>query len=278
MATFAAQLIVPGSDGVWVISGGTYDRISRSIDKRYQGHVAAGSKCGQGHVYNGHYLLPIINASGAVVEVLTCRLDRPTRVRGQVIYPWSWQTGSGANVFAFASRTITSPNNKEILIGAGKAAAGRVLNLSGYFAPSGLLKNDHDATTHQLVLETRDYPTGRLNKALVKAIELTYRLIDAATDNPTISAEFSDGQQQTSGSFWGSAFWGTGTWTSDSGSEYTALEGLAPEDDSRNPKFWRLFGRRARTEYARFRFRSNGPSSELTIKTIELFTRANRKL
>ncbi len=278
MATFAGDLIVPGTDGVWMVSERSYDKISRSIDSRYSRHIADGCKPGQGHVYNSHFLLPIIDGSGEVREVLTCRLDRPTRARGQVIYPWGWLTGSGANVYGFASRTVTSAVDKEKLIAAGAQASSRVLDCSGYFTPKAAVKYDHDNTTPRMVLETRDFPTGRMNKALVKAVELSYRLIDAATDNPTISGSWSDGQAQESGSFWGIDMWGVGTWTSDVGSEFTDLLGVAPEDDGRKPKFWRLRFGRARTEYVRFRFRTNGPSHECLIRSLEIFFRANRRL
>lgn len=282
LATWAGNVIVPATDGVWMISGNSFEKISKSFDDRYLGHVQSGNSAGQAIVFNGHYLLPILDPSNAAVEVLVCRLDRPTRARGQTIYPWSHFSGAGANLTAYASRVATGTLRNPKLLGAGRAATGtftgRALNLTGYFTPSAGNRNDHDATTPQLIFETRDYPTGPLTQNLVKAMRLSYRLIDAASENPSLAADWSDGEKQLVGSFWGTAFWGSGFWTSVATAVWEVFDSVAPEDDGRTPKFWRMRKKRARTRYVRFRVRSLNPSSECTIRSLELFTRRSGRL
>lgn len=273
MATWAGNLIVPSADGVWMIGGSTFERISKSIDRRYADHIAQGRQAGQAVVFRGHYFLPVLESDTEVVEVLVCRLDRPTKARGQTIYPWSWQNGSGANATACAVRVSNSATRAPKLLAAGRQASGRVLDITGFFTPSASNKTDHDATTPDWSIETRDYPTGALTKGLAKAMRLGYRLIDGGSDNPVLYAEYSDGQQQQSGSFYGSAFYGSGFYTAPETSEWLTFTDTAPEDDGREPKFWRLRRARARTRYIRFRIRSYGPSAECTLRSIELFTR-----
>jgi hypothetical protein len=282
LATWAGNLIIPATDGVWMLSGSGYEKISKSYDSKYIDHVEAGNTAGQALVFNGHYLLPILDPTGAAIETLVCRLDRPTRARGQTLYPWSKLTGAAANITAFASRVGTGTQRNAKLLAAGRSGTGtfigRVLDLTGIFAPASTNRKDHDGTTQQLTLETRDYPTGPLTKNLVKGMRLSYRLIDNGGENPRLYAQWSDGTKQLTGSFWGSAFFGTGKWTSDAGAEYVVFDSWANADDGLNPKFWRMRLGRARTRYIRFRITSDQPSVECTLRSIELFTRKSGRL
>lgn len=279
VANWSGSVIVPATDGVWLLAGGSWQKISSPIDRLYNSYVAAGYQTGQAIVFNGHYILPILDSSALIKDVLVCKLDRPVEIRGfGRIFPWTRLAGNGAKVTALTQRVGTATRQPKLL-GASRAASGtytaRVLDLTGFFSPTAALKNDHDGTTHEFRLETRDFATGQLNKNLVKRLRLGYRMLDAASDNPTIAADFSDGAQQTTGSFWGSAFWGTGTWTDAAGAEYESLAGTAPEDDGRTPYVWSV---RKRARHIRFRLRCQYPTSELTIRTLEIFTRPSRRL
>jgi hypothetical protein len=281
LATWAGNIIAPAVDGVWMISGNRFEKISKSIDKAYTAHVHAGRTTGQATVHAGHYLLPIVEPNGQVREVLCCRLDRPTSARGQTIYPWSSIQGVGAHVIALAVKTAQTGARDPRLLGAEQVphtTGGRVLDLTNYFVPSDTALLDYDGSTPNLLIETRDYASGPLTDNLVKAMRLGYRLLDAASNDPILTAEYSNGQEQKVGATWGTARWGTDTWTASQDSEWRQVMDVAPEDDGRKPKFWRLRSSRARSRYIRFRLRSDNPSSECSIRSIELFTRRSGRL
>lgn len=275
VATWSGRIIVPATDGIWLLGSEGWEKISQPIDRQIIAYVAAGYKTGQSVVYNGCYLLPILDDSANIKDFFVCKLDRPVSIRGfGKVFPWTRLTGNGAKVPALTIRVGTTTRQPKLLASS-RLSAGRILDVSGWFAPTATIKNDHDATTHTLTLETRDFATGSLNKNLVKRVELGYRLYDAASDNPLISADFSDGAIQSVGSFWGSAFWGSGFWTDSTGSQYDSLSGQAPEDDGRTPYVWSV---RRRARHVRFRFRCQYPTSDLTLKTIRIFTRPSRRI
>jgi hypothetical protein len=281
LATWAGNIIVPAVDGVWMISGGRFEKISKSIDKAYLDHVHSGRTTGLATVHAGHYLLPILEPSGQVREVLCCRLDRPTSARGQTIYPWSAIQGVGAHVIALTNRIQQTGARDPKLIAAEEPeheTGGRVLDLTDYFMPEHTTR-DYDGSTPNLVMETRDYPTGPLTQNLVKAMRLGYRLLDPEGYDPVLTADYSNGQEAKVGdATWGTARWGTGHWTSSVESEWRQLMDSAPEDDGRKPKFWRIRTSRARSRYIRFRVRSVNPSSECSIRSVEIFTRRSGRL
>jgi hypothetical protein len=273
IASHGDAMIVPATDGVWLFGGaGGLQKLSQSIDARYIGHVRAGRKPGLATVYRNHYLLPILTSGNVLVEILVCRLDRAVRTSIGVVFPWTWLAGSGANVAGYSLRS-SGPIPK--LLGAGRQATARVLDCSGYFEPSAVVKQDHDATNFEYDLMTRDYTPDRLNiAALVRKLRLRYDLFDAATDDPTISAWYSIGVlNPVSGSNWGEN-WDSLVWSGDASVE-SPLSGQAPEDDGRDPFAWDV-NKRARQ--IRFRFRSSAPAGKLVIRNLEFFSRVSGRM
>jgi hypothetical protein len=272
LASYGDSMIVPATDGVWLLGGPTLQKLSLSIDARYISYVRAGHKPGLATVYRGHYLLPILTSGNGLVEVLVCRLDRPQRTSIGVVFPWTWLTGSGANLVGYSVRNSAVPK----LLGAGLQASSRVLDCSAYFEPSAGVKQDHDSTNFEYDLTTRDYTPDRLNiNALVRKLRLRYELIDAATDDPTLNAWYSLGAATSTGAVWGTSLWGTGVWGGADTATEAQLAGVAPEDDGRHPYNWSV---NKRGRFIRFRFRSSAPAAKLVIRNLELFSRVSGRL
>lgn len=282
IATWLNMMIIPAVDGIWLIGGGKFEKISKPIAREYQDYVKQGYHLGQATVFNGHYLMPVLDASENIVEHHVCRIDRPVKVRGETTYPWTRITGAGANVTALAVRVNTGLARQPKLLGASRAIDGAdpegVIELTNFFSPSSAVKYDHDGTVALWSLETRDIPTGRNVKNLVKRIRLLFSMVDAASDNPLVSAHFSSGAAQQSGSFFGSSYFGSAFFTSDLGAEFYSLSGTAPENDGRTPYVWSLRRPEARTRYVRFLFSCAYPTAELIVRSIETIIRPSRRI
>lgn len=273
MAAFADAQIVPAIDGVWLIPQGDAPvALSRSIQPLYADHVKNGNKPGGGATYRNHYFLPILDSSNNVVDLLVCRLDRPIETGAGVIYPWTRFDGHGGNVTALAVR-VPAGTGRPKLLAACRAAASRVLDVSGYFEPAAANAIEADGTVHEFDVTTRDYPTGDLNENLLRRARARYELV-AAGNTPTIQAYVSIGAIEGDVSLWGAMLWGE-TWSSSEDAEFTLLEGNAPADDGRNPFVWRP-QRRAR--YVRLRFRSSDAAAKLVLRSLELFIRPSAKV
>jgi hypothetical protein len=269
IASWGNELIVPATDGVWLVAaGGQIKLLSHSFGGRVRDHVSQSRQPGQATVYRGHYLLPVLSAANAWADAMVCRADRPVRVGQAEVYPWTWLTGSGAKSGALGVRRASGARPR--LVGAVPGSTGsRVLDLSGFFEPAAPVKNDHDGTTHEWLVTTRDITPDRLNiEAYVRQLRARYELIDAGTDNPTISAWYSGGAVATTTSNWGMN-WGS-NWSELDGADFLQLSGQAPEDDGRKPYPWRV-GRRVR--FVRFRLRNLTPAARLTLRNMEVKSR-----
>lgn len=259
IAAWGDAMIVPATDGVWLIDGlNPPQKISRSIDARYVGYVRAGHKPGLGQVYRNHYLLPILTSANVIVEVLSCRLDRPQRTALGTIFPWTWLQGRGANVAGFSVRTGASQRMPRLL-GAGMEATARVLDCTAFFDQSASVKYDLAAPASGQVdnpiefdLVTRDFSPTSLNvEGLVRKLRLRYEMSDSAEADPTLSA-----------------------WYSIDAVTDVALPTNARLDDGRNPYSWPI---NVRARSIHFRFRSFAAVGKLTIHNFQVFTRTSGK-
>lgn len=273
ITTWRNAVIAPCADSVYVLDGISAPlEIGQSLGPLYLAYVRAGYKPGQSTVYNNHLFLPVIDAGNVVVDMLVCRLDRPTKHRGQEIFPWTAMRGHAGQVAALANRAASGVQRNPKLLAAGVDKY--VLDLSYVFEPAIAVKSDADATAHQLILETRDYRTsarGARNQNTVQRMRARYVLVDAAADNPTIVAYYSVGVLQGNLTLWDAFLWGTGTWVDTSLAEYVQLTGGAPEDDGRKPYAWS--GWAAKTQFVRFQLRSSGAAASCAVREVEAFVR-----
>lgn len=185
----------------------------------------------------------------------------------------------GGEVAYFAVGAVTSFTDIGDPGTAGTPPAGgigsRVLELSSYFEPGVAVKNDHDGSTHEFSVVTRDFTPERLNiDTFVRHLRMRYELVDAATDDPKITAWYSLGRPVAQ-ALWGTAIWGTASWASAETSQEVQLATQAPEHDGTRLFTWTV-GKRARL--LRFRLRSVNPSASLKIRTLEVKSRPSGKV
>ena len=277
VAAYQNAAVVACTDGVYLIDGVSSPvLLSRSITPRYVAHVRAGYKPGQAAVYKNHLILPVLNASNVPVDVMVCWLDRPTDTTIGRVWPWVFLSGHAASITAAATRVAHGSARSPALYAAGTDY--RLLNLSALWEPASAVKNDADATTYSLIVETRDYRTslsGALNRNLARKLRARYELTDAASDNPRIRAYVSTGRATaTTQTTWGSFLWGAAPWGDSSLDLFEVLEGFAPEADIRAPWTWAV---NRKSEFVRFRLETVGAAASCTLRSIDVAVRQSRK-
>ena len=247
LAAFQDAFIVPARDGVYIMGAGSLERIDTPITPLYRDYFRQGLTLGVATVFEGHYLLPILDGTTAV-DLLVCRLDRPVRTPAGIVRPWSHFEQPPVRTFA-QQETGGSPN---LLI----ASDGTKLLRARYFEPQAVASDDNGSVyTSELV--TRDLPTGNGNKNLVREITVDYDLTDtAAGDNPTLIADFATAHPAET-------------------APYTSAGDNAPEGTDQFKKW--LLPVPPKSRYIRVRLRSSGRLQTLLIRAISIFVRASNK-
>jgi hypothetical protein len=274
IASWGNQLVVPATEGVWMLAqGGGMELLSRSVPARIRGHVANGNQPGVSGVYRGHFILPVVTAANGATDLIICRLDRPIQTGEGTIFPWAWQDGAGAQTGAVTVRRAAGARPR-LLMGGPSTGGSRILDNSAFFEPGVAVKNDHDGSTHEWSVTLGAFIPSRMNiEDFVSKLRVRYELVDAASDNPTLTAWYALGHPA-SASLWGTALWGTGVWSTADQSAEVQLATQAPESDGVVPFTWTV-NKRARLIW--FRFRSVGPSASLRLRTVEMKSRPSGK-
>lgn len=279
IASYQQALVAPCASGVYLLDGVSEpQKVSRPIDPLYRKWHESGYRAGQAVVFRGHLFLPIVTGSATVKDLLVCRLERPTRSRSQVGFPWTRFTGDGGEIPAFATSHDESTRQPKLL-GAQSSSPSRVLECSSYFSPASANKLDADGSAFSASIITRDFETGGLTENVVAKIRGRYELVDAATDNPRLALGWADGMRDPEAPAWGdpAGAWGTGfgpsgtsPWTDGVDAEFDAVACVWDESDGRKRKTARL-GKRVR--YVRLRVSCDDPAAKLTMRSLELLIR-----
>jgi hypothetical protein len=241
IASFRGGLIVPGIDDVYLFGlDGTEEPISAAIRPLYRSYVKAGYQPGTAAVHRGHYFLPIVNGT-TLVDVLVCRLDGGSP-------GWTRWDGHAA-ALAYAQRIGSTTRSPKLYATAGQ----RVSDLSGCFVPASANKSDATGTAHVLTIITRDYPVKAMVKALWREVRARFELTDAATDNPTLTAEYAVGP--VAGESWTSI----GSWAEGTGEAPTRL------------------AVNKSAQAIRFRLKTSGAAASCVVRSLEVFFRGSRK-
>lgn len=237
LAGWAGAVIVPGTDGVYMVDGTSspVDLSNEAIQGLYRGYVQAGYQPGLASVFQSRYFLPILNGD-AWVDTLVCDL----RSRS-----WSRLDGHGGTVSFFARR-VNDPSRQPMLLGLEANPGQRMLDLSGFFAPSSTVKNDANGTTHQLKLTFRTLTAGVIPVQWRK-FRVRFEADDAASDDPQLQAEVATGRP---------------------GNPFTTLSGSAPEGETTFN--WSL-SKKARA--VRYRVTTLHPASKFVVRAFESFYR-----
>jgi hypothetical protein len=246
------RLIVPTLDGVWLVDGVSGpQRISDAVAALYLSYVRAGYKPGVAEVFDNHLLLPVLDASNVWVDTLVCRL---VPARGGSPFAWSRLADSAAQVSGFAERSSKPP----LLLGASQKTTSRVTDLTKFFAPAAAVKVDADGTAPKFQYVTRALVTGNMVPNYVRKIRARYVLIDAATDDPTMTCE---------ASYDGGATWTTLNRADGSGT-------TAPESDGSSVYVWNV---QKRCRSVMFRFTVTTAAASCSFKSVEMFIRHSGK-
>lgn len=242
LASWEGRVVVPAHDDVYLFTpDGGPTVISRGIRSLYRSYVQEGSlRPGVASVFQGHYFLPIIDASGTVHDVLVCRLDQ-TDARGNLRPAWT-RFKDHALVTALAVEAPGEGASPRLAAVAGA----ELLDLTGTLDPS-VATTDADGGTPDLDVTTNDIPTGPGNKNTVTRLKLRYELAGDA-----VVASFLTGNP---------------------GSE-TVLAPEGPPSDGETSVSWRFV---KRTDRIRFRVRTSGGAAKLRLRSLEVFTRDSNR-
>lgn len=284
LTTFEQSVLAPCIDGIYLLDGASRpDRVSHPIDSLYREYVAQGYRAGIPAVFEGHYFLPILSATGSdVFDVLVARLDRSVEVSGHSGFPWTRLKEAGGLVAAYAVRSTTTAT-APALLGASLQASGRVLDCTSYLHPEAAHKQDADGSNFTFALVTRDFETGGLTENHIRSVATRAEIVDAATDNPTIIFDRGRGITEASAHNWDDEYWddldgdsadGDLVWVESDDDEYTALDCTMPESDGLDPYVCRVGAPRER--FVRFRLRNLGPVSTLRLRSFQVNIRPSK--
>lgn len=243
VAEWENALVVPAHDAVYLLdSYSSPVPISGPIEDLYRSWVRAGYRPGHGEVYDGHYVLPILNGNVPVATWL-CRLDEIRGPDGARRFAWT-ELSSKAWLIGAAHRTTSPPELLAIAPNGGAVAANRIMRLR-WFEPA--VSTEADGSAVEWRLTTRDFGTGNLVGNFVARLRALYTLVSAAAV-ATLTAEVADEA--------------TGAWA--------ALSGSGAEDTGDTPKTWRVAKRR---RYVRFRLTGSGAAESFVLRALEVFVR-----
>ncbi len=274
-AAWQESLVAPAIDGVWLVTAGRAELLSRSIAPAYVDYVQRGYTTGIASVFRSHYLLPILSKTGNVVDLLVCRLDRPAQVRGQRMWPWTSWKGAGARVSALAVR-VGAQVREPVLLGAEQLAGSRVLQL-GDFTHDGLA-NDQDGSPVIPEIIFRDVATGNGSANTVKKFSARYELLDPDDDPalPRVLA-YRASEARPALPLWGEMRWGFDHWQDRNDDEiaFTRLESMAPASTGTDPFLWRV---NKRVRYARMRIKLAGGATRFVLRQVRLYIRPSGRM
>lgn len=274
---YRGALVVPATNDVYLMDGiSEPELLSESIEPLYRQYVREGKVPGGAWVDRDHYFLPILDSSGAPVDLLSCRLDRPLwrgrQFRSRPFLPWTFHSGSGAKVSAGALLQPAVAGEKPHIYAA--CSDGYLIDVSTYFEPSAEVKHDHDGTTHAWSLITRDYQAGNLAIARFRKLQLLYELLADGAEEPLISAEIGTGIRKKGIAQWDDVTWDDFKWAEGEELEFDLLDGLAPKNAGEAANLaqnsWVWFTK-TRARYVRYRIQCADPVAKLTIRGLAVF-------
>lgn len=240
LATWESALVAPCVNGIWLLSSSSQKLLSASITPLIAKYVGMGYRLGQATVHRSCYLLPILDSGGSPVDLLVCRLDRPTQVRGfGEVWPWTNWAGAGAQVAALDVRVLRAASRQPLLLGADRTAGSRVISYAP-FEPDGK-GTDHDGTVPAWEFVSRSIPTGGKiqNLNMVKWLRARYELIAPTTVAMVQAAAGSEAKPAMV--TWGNFVWGDGSkWQDQEGLGFASLSPDGPEADGDRLVKWKV--------------------------------------
>jgi hypothetical protein len=280
IAGWESGLIVPTTNGVWLVKRGatsevieSFVRLSDSIVDLYQEYVEGDFTPGVACVHQNHYFLPIVGP-GRVVDLLVCRLDMEQKGK---TWPWTRLQGYGAQVGATFSRVSVTGSRSPELIGGTYGLDSRIMNL-GYLTPTQANHTDADGSVPEWSTTTRTFLTGNLVPNLVSRVRVRYQMEDEE-GFPTLECGVSSSIAEEGAPTWGGgAEWGEGDFWTFGGdtATFTPLEELGPpSSDATKPMVWNV---KRKTRLVAFQLSCREPTATLSLKSVELFVRLQGRI
>jgi hypothetical protein len=286
LSEWGGRIVAPCADRCLLIdTASAPDAITDAIAPLYMEHVRAGRLPGGAKVFRNHYFLPWLNATGQVVSVMVCRLNRP--VKGRLTYfPWSLFTGHAAGMVMGDISAVTSVPTMLVA-----HTDGSIIDLASVFDPDDQVVHDVDGADPVFDFETRDFPTGNGQPNHVRALRLHYTLTPITGLDASVGAAFSYGTTAQSyeqlrtgrtytdveaqnadyaGVYRGPLLpdlWGPGAWAEDRDRFWVPLEERALPTPGIDPAQWRL-AEPKRVRQTRVRFRCTDPVAKLVIHRV----------
>jgi hypothetical protein len=275
IATWEDALVVPCSNGVWLVGTGQQALLSESITPLIARYLDLGYRVGQATVFRSHYLLPVLDAGGTPVDLLVCKLDRPVEVRrfGKV-WPWTNWAGAAANVAALDVRVSGSTSRQPLLLGGDRSVGSRVISYAP-FEPDGKAL-DHDGSVPVPEYISRDIATGgrAQNVNLVKRIRARYELV--AGETVAVLKAWWASEAKAPAVLWGSFTWGDGTrWQDAEGLSFSGLSPDGPENVGDEMHAWKV--NKAR-RFFRIKLRCDDECTRLVLRAVEVTVRPSGRM
>ena len=238
IAGWKGAAVIPTTHNVVMFGpDGSSRPVGDPIRDLYRGYVDAGYAPGFATVYRSHYFLPIRNGE-TWVDTLVCNLDTGA---------WSRMAGIFSGMTAVTRRSPDGTRSPKFLGLYKTGTTIRGVDLTGVFSPSSTVKNDADGSAHQLKVTTRTQMASEMVSTFWKKVQIRYELDDAASDNPTFTAELAEGRPASS---------------------FTSLTGSAVEGEL--TKRWPI---NQRAQQLRVRITSNNATSKAILRAVEFFVR-----
>lgn len=275
LSGWRGSLVVPGTDGVWLIGPDQFTLISDTFSPLYTGYVRAGYKPGLATVIEGFYLLPVIKSNGDFVDMLVCRLDRPVTSRGQKLWPWMQFAGAGVETRALTTRVGTT-SRSPVVLAAELGAGSRVLEFGAFEHEGEAFDHDDSPVIPEIVL--RDIATGDLVDNVVKKIRARYELLDVDDDpaEPKVLAYYgTDARPDVA--LWDEAVWDLDYWApaDDADLGFVLLEEEGPASMGETPAMWRV---NRRMRFVRPRLKVSGGSKRFVLRHVQVVVRPSGRM
>ena len=271
IASWEDALVVPCVDGIFLIDGVSEPlRISHPVDEDVMTYVDRIYRCGQAVVYRGHYLLPVYSGSSSARAKMVCRINRPIRIQGQTVHPWSFFERHAKQVVAYAVR-VGETTREPKLIGAVLSSDARLVECN-YFDPGIDHEQDANGDIPTLDLISRAYATGNNTRNMVRNGRTRYELV---SDDPGIEFSYATTRARA-----GVLLYDTGL-LYDDGHQYVTDEEAGGfvaactggESDGREPKRCRV---NTMTRFVIWRVRNPRASQSCRIRGIDIRVRPSQ--
>lgn len=264
IASWENTLVAPCVDGVYLIDGiSDPSRISHPLDEEVMDYVERGYRTGQAAVHRGRYLLPVYSGAVTMQDQLICRINRPIKVGGQTVHPWSRFARHAKTMIAYTLR-VGEATREPSLIGASSDA--RLSECPYFDAP--LTSADANGEEHLLDLTSRAFRIAESSRNAYRNVRI--KTEEAGAPDPVLEVSWSDGGVEAGGAQFDLAEFDNDVFAF-SGASFTEAS-CTVRDEPGGTRYYRCAINKSRREMS-IRLRAKEPTTSLTIRSLDLRAR-----